>query len=274
LKFNNQDGENMKIFGVSTQLYVWSQVKPNESFDNILGEVASAGYDGAETNLMSSLDKAIEIKSSFDKYSLKATSLYSGGNFHEAKSAKATVAEILKNAEFGLKVGSPSITVNPNSKGAEKTDDELKVQAEYLNKLGEGLLALGMGFYIHNHTPEIVSNAREFRSYCDLTDPRFVNLCIDVHWVYRGGVDPFELSEEYGDRIKSMHIRNSKDGIWMEDFGDGDIDYCEYRDLLEKHNYSGWITIELAYEGQTKITRPLVENAKLGREYVRKVFGV
>jgi len=264
----------MKVLGVSTQLYVWSQVKPNESLDNILGEVASAGYDGAEMNLMSSSNKASEIKSILEKHSLKATSLYSGGTFHEAKAAEATIAEILKNAEFALKVSSPSITVNPNSKGAEKTDDELKVQAEYLNKLGKGLRSLGMGFYIHNHTPEIVSNAREFRSYCDLTDPGFVNLCIDVHWVYRGGVDPFKLSEEYGDRIKAMHIRNSKDGIWMEDFGDGDIDYRAYRDLLEKFNYSGWLTVELAYEGQTKITRSLVDNAKLGCEYVRQVFNI
>jgi len=266
----------MRIFGVSTQLYVWSQVSGDKSLEYKLGEVASAGYDGAETDLstVASLEKMNETKALFDKFSLKPSSFYSGGVFHEAESAKTTVENILKSAEFASQIGCPSITVNPNPKGSEKTDDELKVQAEYLNKLGEGLKSKGMFLAIHNHTPEIVSNAREFRSYCDLTDPDLVSVCIDVHWVYRGGVDPFRLTEEYGNRIKAMHIRNSVDGVWTEDFGDGDIDYHAYRDLLEKINYSGWITVELAYEAKTKITRPLVENAKISREYVRKIFGV
>jgi len=265
----------MKIIGVSTQLYVWSQVSGDKSLEYKLDEVASAGYDGAETNLdsVASPEKMKEVKAIFDKFSLKPSSLYSGGIFHEAEPAKAVVANIVKSAEFALQMGCPSITVNPNPKGSEKTDDELKVQAEYLNKLGERLKSKGMFLAIHNHTPEIVNNAREFRSYCDLTDPGLVGVCIDVHWVYRGGVDPFKLTEEYGDRIKSMHIRNSVDGVWSEDFGDGDLDYRAYRDLLEKINYSGWITVELAYEGKTKITRPLVENAKLSREYIRKIFG-
>jgi inosose dehydratase len=265
----------MKIIGVSTQLYVWSQISGDKSLEQKLSEVASAGYDGAETDLgaVASPEKMKEVKAIFDRLSLKPSSLYSGGVFHEAESAKATVADIIKSAEFASQMGCPSITVNPNPKGAEKTDDELKVQAEYLNKLGEGLKAKGMFLAIHNHTPEIVSNAREFRSYCDLTDPNFVSVCIDTHWVYRGGVDPFKLTEEYGNRIKSMHIRNSTGGVWSEDFGDGDIDYRAYRDLLEKINYNGWVTVELAYEGQTKITRPLAENAKLSREYIRKIFG-
>jgi inosose dehydratase len=268
----------MKILGVSTQLYVWSQMNDNKSFADILSEISSAGYDGAEASLsdVADKDKVAEADKLFDKYCLKPSSLYSGGTFHEANSATATVSDILKMSEFAVELGAPSITVNPGSKagGAEKTDDELKVQAEYLNKLGEGLKYKELSLVLHNHTPEIVSNAREFRSYCDLTDPEFVNVCIDTHWVYRGGVDPFELTEEYGSRIKAMHIRNSKDGVWMEDFGDGDIDYAAYRDLLEKIDYDGWVTVELAYEGQTKITRTLVENIKRSREYVRQIFGV
>lgn len=268
----------MKIFGVSTQLYVWSQMNDNKSFADILSEISNAGYDGAETNLtvVADKEKAKEADKLFKKYCLKPSSFYSGGSFHEASSAMATVSDILKMSEFAVELGAPSITVNPNSRtgGGEKTDDELKIQAEYLNKLGEGLKIKEMSLVLHNHTPEIVSNAREFRSYCDLTDPEFVNVCIDTHWVYRGGVDPFELTEEYGSRIKAMHIRNSKDGIWMEDFGEGDIDYEAYRDLLEKINYEGWITVELAYEGQTKITKPLAENIKISRDYIRKVFGL
>lgn len=270
----------MNINGVSTQLYVWSQMKDagSKSLDETLGEVAAAGYDGAETNLTitDNSEKIAQVRTILKKYSLKLSSLYTGGTYHERSAAETTIKEILKASAYASELGIPSITSNPASKGGgkEKTDDELKIQAENLNKLGEGLKKLGMSFYIHNHTPEIVSNAREFRSYCDLTNPEFVGVCIDVHWVLRGGVDPFALTKEYGNRIGAMHIRNSKDGIWTEDFNDGDIDYIAYRELMESINYNGWITVELAYEGKTKITRTLVENSKISREYVKKIFGV
>ncbi|MFC1715231.1 sugar phosphate isomerase/epimerase family protein [Candidatus Poribacteria bacterium] len=270
----------MHITGVSTQLYVWSQMSDaaSKGLGDILSEVATAGYDAAEIGLalVDNADKAAEVRSLLEKYSLKLSSLYSGGVFHESETAEATVSGIFEGAAFAVELGVPSITVNPASKGggAEKTDDELKVQAEYLNKMGSKLKTYGMSFFIHNHTPEIVSNAREFRSYCDLTDPDFVNVCMDVHWVLRGGVDPFQLTREYGNRVGTMHVRNSKDGVWMEEFGDGDIDYRAYRDLLETFDYNGWVTVELAYEGKTSITRSLVEDARISREYVREVFGV
>ncbi len=270
----------MKITGVSTQLYVWSQMSDGVSkgIGDILSEVASAGYEGVEMNLSLILDpdKLSEVRSPLERYYLKISSLYSGGIFHEPSAAEVTVSEILSTAESVTRLGAPSITVNPATKpgGKEKTDDELKVQAEYLNKLGGGLKPYGISLFIHNHTPEIVNNAREFRSYCDLTDPELVNVCIDVHWVFRGGVDPFELTKEYGSRIRAMHIRNSVNGIWTEELGDGDIDYRQYRDILESINYNGWITVELAYEQGTKITRSLVEKARASREYVRDVFGV
>ncbi len=270
----------MKILGISTQLYVWSQMPDSASkgLAGELSEVKTAGFSAFEANLsiVSDAEKANKVKSILQDYGLQISSLYSGGTFHINESAQASISEILNSASFASDLGVKSITLNPNprSGGGEKTDDELSIQADNLNKLGKMLYdSYGMSLFIHNHTPEIVNNAREFRSYCDLTDPKFVNACIDVHWVYRGGVDPFSLTQEYGNRIKAMHIRNSKDGVWTEDFNDGDIDYRAYRDLLEKIDYIGWVTLELAYESSTKITRPLVENAKLSREYIRMIFG-
>ncbi|MGQ9609048.1 MAG: sugar phosphate isomerase/epimerase family protein [bacterium] len=267
----------MNILGVSTQLYVWSQM-PDSASKGLVGElseVKTAGFSAFETNL-SIVSDAEKVRSLLENYDLQISSLYSGGSFHTKELAQTSISEILNSASFASNLGVRSITLNPNPKsgGGEKTDDELSIQASNLNELGKMLYeSYGMSLFIHNHTPEIVNNAREFRSYCDLTDPTYVNVCIDVHWVYRGGVDPFLLTREYGNRIKAMHIRNSKDGIWTEDFNDGDIDYRAYRDLLEEINYDGWITLELAYESSTKITRPLVENAKLSREYIRKIFG-
>jgi len=249
----------------------------SKKLGDMLSEAASAGYEAVEMNLSPLLNPGglYEVKSLLERNFLKLSSLYSGGVFHESAAAETTVAEILEGARLAAQLGVSSITVNPSPKGGrEKTDDELKIQAEYLNKLGSGLQSHNMSLFVHNHTPEIVNNAREFRSYCDQTDPKFVNVCMDVHWVYRGGVDPFQLTQEYGSRIGALHIRNSVDGVWTEELGDGDIDYRAYRGVLESINYKGWLTVELAYEEKTKITRSVVENARLSRGYIRQVFGV
>lgn len=267
----------MKIKGVATQMYVWSQVYGQQDYlKDALKDISRAGYDGIETNLSlaSTEEKAAKLGELLHENSLKLASLYHGGVYHDEKVAKQTIDQTAKFADFANAIGCPAIDVNPASKSEEKTEQELKIQAKYLNEMGKILNDMGMAFYCHNHTPEIKSNARELRSICALTDKRFVNLCLDIHWVLRGGVDPLELMREYPSRLKSLHLRNSSNGIWMEDFGDGDIDYVAVKEWLFYTDYEGWLIVELAYEQNTKITRELAENSRISREYVRKIFCV
>jgi len=72
----------------------------------------------------------------------------------------------------------------------------------------------------------------------------------------------------------NQDLRNSKDGVWTEAFGEGDIDHSAMSQLLREIGFSGWLIVELAYEEKTVITRTLEENASISREYVREVFGV
>jgi inosose dehydratase len=57
------------------------------------------------------------------------------------------------------------------------------------------------------------------------TDPQFVTFCIDLDWVHQGGFEPLDLLHEAGNRVREIHVRNSKDKLWLEDLEDGDIDY-------------------------------------------------
>ena len=178
----------MNILGVSTQLYVWSQM-PDSASKGLAGElkeVKTAGFEAFETNLsiVSDAEKAKKVKLLLEDYNLQISSLYSGGTFHINELAQTSISDIFNSASFASNLGVRSVTLNPNprSEGGEKTSDELNIQANNLNNLGKMLYdSYGMSLYIHNHTPEIVNNAREFRSYCDLTDPMYVNVCIDVH---------------------------------------------------------------------------------------------
>ena len=95
---------------------------------------------------------------------------------------------------------------------------------------------------------------------------------VDVDWIKRGGQDVMTLVKEAGKRITSLHLRSAQNGVWMEEFGDGDVDYREVAAYLKKQKWSGLMLVELAYEKGTKPTRGLEENLRRSREYAEKIF--
>ena len=63
-----------------------------------------------------------------------------------------------------------------------------------------------------------------------------------------------------------------RNGVWMEDFGDGDVDYRQVVASLKEIGYQGYVVVERAYEKGTNPTRPLEENLRRSRLYAEKVF--
>jgi inosose dehydratase len=88
----------------------------------------------------------------------------------------------------------------------------------------------------------------------------------------RGGQAPLAFLREVGGRLASLHLRNDQQGVWMEDFGPGDIDYAKVAEYLKEIRFSGYLVVELAYEKATRIARSLEEDLRLSRLYAEKVF--
>ncbi len=78
--------------------------------------------------------------------------------------------------------------------------------------------------------------------------------------------------KEYGDRVVTWHLRQSRGGIWWEDLDTGDVDYAAVAAYAKEHNLPRRFTVELAIENGTKISRSVVENHRRSREFVRRVF--
>ena len=148
------------------------------------------------------------------------------------------------------------------------------LHAHSLNKLAKELKKLNFGRMIHQHAPEMANGAKEWRHVLANTDPKLVDFCLDIHWVLRGGQDPMTLLKECSTRLASLHLRNSKNGVWTEDFGDGDIDYRPVAEHLKSIGYKGYLVVELAWDKATEPTRTLDENMKRSREYAEKIFGI
>ena len=194
------------------------------------------------------------------------------GHLLHSKSAGPATDSILAQARNAARHGLRVVVMNPDTIGREKTDDELAVQARNLDRLGGALRERGLWLAIHTHDPEMRSGAREWYHILRNTDPAKVHFCLDLHWVYRGKQDPYKLLEDAGARVVDLHLRNSRDGVWSESFGEGDIDHAKVAEILKRIGYRGLLTIELAWEGATKPTRSVEEDLRLSREYAEKVL--
>jgi len=262
------------------QMYWFSQLaaRDGKGFDELMPEylamTAEAGFANVETGLTyCATDESTQaFADRLKRAGLGLAGLYSGGALH-AEHAASAVQAILDQAARAKAIGCPGVTCNPDPIGREKTDAELATQASALNDVGAGLAELGLFFGIHTHAPEMSHNAREFRHNLDCTGPT-VGLCADFHWMYRGGGDPYALTEQYAGRIVSTHLRNSVEAVWAEGFCTGDLDYGRIKAALDEAGYEGPLTVEIAWEPRTPDTRPPLQTLRMSREYLREAFGV
>lgn len=266
---------------VGTQLYGWGQYYERDGrnlydhLDEALSAIRDCGYDYAEGSVdVGTPANNQKFANRLRSKGLKPVSLYTGGSLHEAVKADPSVEALLAAAKVCKQAGFSIINCNPDPIGRDKSDSELKTQAEALKKLGDGLNAIGMRLGIHHHTPEMRNSAHEFHSNFRQNRGEIVGFCYDVHWVFRGGVMPIDCLKQYGDRVVSWHLRQSREKIWWEDLASGDIDYLAIAEYARTNHLAPYLTVELALESGTKISRSVVDNHRRSREYVKQVFAV
>ena len=121
-----------------------------------------------------------------------------------------------------------------------------------------------------------VAGAREFHHMMQRTDPNHVTFCLDVHWVYRGALNSnvavFDVIKMYGDRISELHIRQSRDHVWTETFGPGDIDYPGVVFALKERGLKPMLVLEQAAEEGTPHTMNALDAHRKSQAAVRTIF--
>lgn len=266
---------------VGTQLYGWGQYydragkRLDEHLDEALKQIRDGGFDYAEGTLnVAQPEQNAGFAERLRRANLVPSTLYTGGTFHVAGQATQTAQNIFRAAQAAKAAGFTGLVCNPDPIGREKTDAELETQVAALAVLGKELHGIGMALGLHHHTPELRSNGREFHFNFKRTSAETVGFCYDVHWVYRGGIPPADALRDYGTRIVSWHLRQSRNQIWWEDLAPGDIDYGAVAAYAKSHGLATRLTVELALENGTQITRSAAENHQRSREFVRQTFGV
>jgi inosose dehydratase len=251
----------------------------NQELDKGLGEVATSRFDGYEPSVDNPQELG-RLGPLLKKHGLEMRSLYVNSVLHEQDKARASIDSVLAIARKAKELGTTIIVTNPSPirwGGPENKDDaQLRVQSAALEKLGRELKEIGLTLAYHNHDIELRNAAREFHHMMVGTDPAYVTFCLDAHWIYRGAgnseVALFDVLKLYGSRITELHLRQSKNNIWTETFGEGDIDYPALAKQLLDMGVRPHLVMEQAVETGTPKTMSTVEAFKKSSQYAREVF--
>jgi len=250
-----------------------------KQLDAGIRDIAASGLNGLEP-LVVDLNQLEAMIPLLKQHGLEMRSLYVNSTLHLQDQVEPSIAKALVIAARAKLAGTRIIVTNPSPikwGGTEdKNDAQLEVQAAALNQLGQKLAAMGLTLAYHNHDSEFRNAAREFHHMLLATDPQFVTLCLDAHWIYRGAgnshVALFDVVKLYGRRVTELHLRQSINGVWAETFGEGDIDYAALAKGLKDLGAKPHLVLEQAVEKGTPQTLDPVTAHRRSAEYARRIF--
>lgn len=84
--------------------------------------------------------------------------------------------------------------------------------SQKMNVMAERLLKEGINLYYHNHHIEFEKYEGKFildiiREHADK-----IGFELDLHWVYRGGLDPVSVLKEYSGKVALVHLKDYRVG--------------------------------------------------------------
>jgi inosose dehydratase len=248
---------------IATNVYGWTQLAraAGRDFDRAaaMADARAAGLTGWE-DAFRSAEQVAPVAGDAAAAGLTMRSAYVFGAFHDETLAAASSATALAICDALLPHGVTRFISNPDPLpgGAVKSDAQLRIQASTVQALGQAIRARGGELLYHTHAPEMQAAAREFHHMMAATDPAALSLCLDIHWVYRGAGNSMVALEDiirlYAPRVSELHLRQSKNGIWDETLGDGDIDLATVATMLADRGVRPLMTLEHAYEDGTPTT--------------------
>lgn len=271
------------------------------TFEQCISEMALAGFQGSEIGNKYPSDTAA-LKHYLDVRGLQIcnawfSSYLTSKPYEETIEAFKTHCD--KLYDLGAKVIGASEQGNSIQGDLTKsildekpyyTEEQWQTVAKGFNEMGAYARSKGMYFTVHHHMGTGVQTVEEIDKLMELTDPELVYLLFDSGHLTFAGIDPVPVLEKYIDRIKHIHLKDVRLGVYNNEVvpkhmsfldavregvftvpGDGDVDFKPIFDIIEKSGYEGWIVVEA--EQDPAKANPF-EYALKARKYIKENTGL
>lgn len=270
------------------------------TFEQCVSEMALAGFTGSEVGGKYPADTKV-LKKALDLREIQICNQWFS-SFLISKPFEETEKEFIKAADFLKEMGAKVIGVSEQSYSIQgkmeqpvwegkyvMNDEEWKLLAEGLNKLGKIAKDKGMTLTFHHHMGTVVQTEEEIDRFMETVDPELVFLLFDSGHLSFAGIDPEKVLKRYVNRVKHVHLKDireemvkkSKNERWsflkgvregvFTVPGDGDVDFAPIFRILEDAGYEGWVVVEA--EQDPAEANPL-EYAKKARAYIAEKTGL
>ena len=262
---------------VGAHPWVYAATQPNYDIypvlDQIFADMSYAGLDGIELmhTALRYPDAVERITALSKEYNLPVIGTSFGGAMWDRTQHEAVFEDARLVVTRLARLGGRTLGVSVGKAPQTKTAEQLDAQAELLRRIMTLCRDNGVELNLHNHTYEVEDDMHDLKG--TLARIPEIKLGPDLNWLLRGGVDPVDFIENFGENIVFLHIRDQNaDGTWSEAVGEGDMDYVAIGRALIAISFTGDAVIELAHEGNFKPTRPLRDSLRMSRAYIRKTL--
>ena len=270
------------------------------TFEQCVSEMALAGFTGSEVGGKYPADTAV-LKKALDLRGIRICNQWFS-SFLISKPYEDTEKEFIKATDFLREMGAKVIGVSEQSYSIQgkmeqpvwegkyiMDDQEWKLLAEGLNKLGKIAKDKGMTLTFHHHMGTVVQTEEEIDRFMEMVDPELVFLLFDSGHLSFAGIDPEKVLKKYVNRVKHVHLKDIRremveksrnerwsflkgvrEGVFTVP-GDGDVDFAPIFRILEEAGYEGWVVVEA--EQDPAKANPL-EYAKKARAYIADKTGL
>ena len=201
------------------QLMIGKACKSQEAASNVLRKIEDAGYDSIELNGFMIRPTSLVVRALTNAAGMKIGNC---GNLEwqkliaDSKLSVVAIHEDLGTIENNLDMvvceakmfNCNKIVVTGMYKFDYSAPAKVAQLCEQLNSAGRALSQCDIQLLYHNHNAEFLRyySQNTFGKMISSTNPEYVNFELDVFWAADAGVDPIDVMDALGNRLKLLHL--------------------------------------------------------------------
>ncbi|MBQ7821256.1 MAG: sugar phosphate isomerase/epimerase [Clostridia bacterium] len=224
---------------ISLQMYTMRNfTKSLPELADTVKKLSDIGFKNLQYSIPDAYDP-LEVKKIFDANGIKNDSVFCPAMALEEKRDKvAKMCEIFDTKR---------VRIDSIPRSLSETASGYKMFAHYLNEMSELYASMGIKVLYHFHSFEFIKfgNTTGIEILLNETNPDFLLLNPDTHWIQSGGKNPADFLEKYKDRYEYIHTKDysiAKMGPTWENtlsrfapVGEGNLDWDGIIKVCEKN---------------------------------------